>query len=108
MRLYKKKSLTRGHPSLDDNAEAESQELIIDKLYSPSCFSLLAQSLKEMTATDQLDDNPHLWIDDPFSIRDLETAIAFSRKNFAPGLDQIDYTVIRSFSHSFQLIQNFQ
>jgi len=104
VRLYKKKSLTRGHPSLDNSTKAESQKLIINKLCPPSCFRFPVQSFEEMKATDQLNDNSHLWMDDPFSIRELETAIASSRKNSASGLDQIDYAVIRSFSPSILLI----
>jgi len=104
VRIYKKKTLSRGHSFLDDAAEAERQKSIIDKLCPPSCHDFPAQSLEEMEAIDQLNDNPHLWMDDPFSIRELETAIASSRKSSAPGLDQIDYAVIRSFPSSILLI----
>jgi len=104
VRQYKKKTLSRGLSYLDDIAEAELQDSIIDKLCPPSCPGFPAQTLEEMKAIDQLNDNPHLWIDDPFSIRELETAIASSRKNSVPGLDQIDYAVIRSFPASILLI----
>jgi len=84
VRLYKKKTLTRGHSSPDDAAEVELQDLIMDKLCPPSCLGFPAQSLEEMKASDQLNDSTHLWTDDPFTICELETAIASSRKNSAP------------------------
>jgi len=54
--------------------------------------------------TDQVGDNSYFWMGDSFSICELETAITFSCKNSAPGLDQIDYAVIRFFPPSIFLI----
>jgi len=57
-----------------------------------------------MKTADQVGDNFHLWIDDLFSICELETAIASSRRNSAPDLDQIHYAIIRSFPPNILLI----
>jgi len=97
VRAYKKKSLARGIPSLDDGAEIELQDSIINRLCPPSCFHSPSQSFEEMKTTDQSSDSSFLWMDNPFSISELETAIASSRRNSAPGLDRIDYAIIRFF-----------
>jgi len=52
IRSYKKKSLARGHPSLDDSVKAESQDLIINKLCPPFCFCFPSQSFEEMKTTE--------------------------------------------------------
>jgi len=40
--------------------------------------------------------SPLAWIDGPFSMREFELAIHFSRKRSSPGMDRFDYSIIRS------------
>jgi len=46
---------------------------------------------------DQQSDGVFSWVDNPFEIGELEAAIDSSCKNSAPGLDRIDYAIIRFF-----------
>jgi len=50
-----------------------------------------------MKASDQQQNNSYLWMEEQFKINELEAAIASSKKVSAPGLDRIDYAIIRSF-----------
>jgi len=60
MRSYKRKSLARGQTTVDDKETTELQNKIIDKLCPPSCLHLGSQSLEEMKASDQQQNNSYL------------------------------------------------
>jgi len=73
------------------------QNIIIDNLCLPSYLHLNYRTVEEMKASDQQQNNPHLWMDEQFKIDELEAAIASSKRFSTPGLDRIDYSIIRSF-----------
>jgi len=97
IRSYKRKSLTRGQAAVDDREAVELQKVIIDKLSPSSCLHLSSQPLEEMKTMDLQRNNSHLWMDEQFKIEELDAAIASSKRTSAPGLDRIDYAIIRSF-----------
>jgi len=104
IRVYKKKSLAGGCLKADDGSLSGMRNSIVDKLCPPSCLFLQAQSLREMEVSDQQSVEVFSWMDKPFKIGELEAAIDFSCRNSAPGLDRIDYTIIRSFPLTIRLV----
>jgi len=72
-----------------------AQNQLLSKLCPPSCFYLILPSLDSLKLEDT-PDSPLAWIDNPFSMRELELAIHSSKKKSSPGLDRIDYNIIRS------------
>jgi len=57
-----------------------------------------------MEVLDGRSDDTYSWMDNPFEISELEAAIDSSCRNSAPGLDQVDYAIIRSFPSSIRLV----
>jgi len=77
--------------------------MIVDRLCPPSCLFPPTQSLREMEMLDRRSDDEYFWMDNPFEISKLEAAIDSSSGDSAPGLDRIDYAIIRSFPLSVRL-----
>jgi len=68
----------------------------MSKLCPPSSLHLDLSAL--VNRAPQISQNvPHLaWIDDPFSALELDLAVFSSKRKSSPGLDRIDYGIIRS------------
>jgi len=101
IRAYKNKSLSSNSFSLDDKSKTAAQNQLLSKLCPPSCLHLTLPPLDNLKSEDSLD-NPLAWIDNPFSMRELELAIHSTKKKSSPGLDRIDYNIIRSIPTDLQ------
>lgn len=68
----------------------------MDKLCPPSC------STPPLTFN-SVPGNPHEWIDSPFTFQEFLTAITVSKRKSSPGMDRIDYALIRALPRSLLL-----
>jgi len=57
-----------------------------------------------MEVLDRRSDGTYSWMDNPFEISELKAAIDSFCRNSAPGLDRVDYAIIRSFPPSIRLV----
>jgi len=73
-------------------------------LCPPSCLHYDYPSLVEMETHDASSNHCHSWLDDPFTLQELEFAISSSKRGSAPGLDQIDYIIIREIPNDLRLL----
>jgi len=103
IRSYKNKSLRAHLSSPDYNSLVESQDLLLQKLCPPSCLHKFFSPLRPLKALDS-SDSPFSWMDNPFSLRELEAAIDFSKKKSFLGLDRIDYAILRALLLDFRKI----
>jgi len=69
---------------------------MLNKLCSPFCLHCPFSPLEHLIQEDLSSLSPHVWLDNPFIQVELDTAIDSCGNNFAPGLDQFDYRVIRA------------
>jgi len=104
MRSYKKKSLAKGCLHPDDNTSTDMQDSVIDKLCSPSCLHVPIQFSNEMNFRKCSVSDLLLKLDNQFTPEELEAVIASAKRGSAPGLDQIDYDIIRALSLHTKLI----
>jgi len=70
--------------SPDYKAMLDSQNLVLEKLCSPSCLRFDYHSLEELKSADNSSSGLFHWLNDPFFIR-FESAIASFKKKSAPG-----------------------
>jgi len=47
-----------------------------------------------MLREDSLSPSPYVWMNDPFSLQELDMSIASCKINSSPGLDSFDYKII--------------
>jgi len=95
MRAYKNKSLSPDSSPLDDELKAAAQDQLLSKLCPPSCLQPTYPSSERLESANS-PHSPFVWFDDPFSVRELESAIHSSNTRSSPGMDRIDYDIIRS------------
>jgi len=81
---------------MDSDSLAAIQDLMLNKLCPPSCLYCPFSSLKHFIQEDLFSSSPHVWMDNPFTQAELDTAIESCGSNSTPGLDQFDYRVIRT------------
>jgi len=67
-----------------------SQQSVLDKLCPPLCLYSNYPSLNVLKASDASSDSRHQWLDNPFTINELNLAISSFN---APGIDQIYYSI---------------
>jgi len=103
IRAYKNKSLSSDCPPEDDQSKTQAQDLLLSKLCPPSCLHSNFPSLESLKRSDS-PSSPYAWIDQPFSMRELISAIRSSRKRSAPGLDRFDYGIVRSIPSELLII----
>jgi len=72
-------------------------------LCPPSCLQPTFPSSERLESADS-PHSPFVWIDDPFSVRELESAIHSSNTRSSPGMDQIDCGIIRSMPCDLRII----
>jgi len=94
IRAYKNKSLSSESSPPDFSAQSESQSLLLSKLCPPSCLHISFPPLEELKLLDS-PTSPSAWMDDPFSLAELDASINSSKRKSSPGLDRIDYAIIR-------------
>jgi len=64
-------------------------------LCSPSCLHQCSLSLDILKHQDS-PSSPYFWMNNSFSPQEFESAIDSSKRKSSPGLDRIDYSIIRS------------
>jgi len=99
----KNKSFSAESPLLDHTSRVESQNLLLSKLCPPSCLHSFFPPLDELNSLDS-STSPFIWIDDPFTITELDASIDSSKRKSSPGLDRIDYAIIRVLSPDLRTI----
>jgi len=103
IRSYKNKSLSAENPPLDHTSKIESQNALLSKLCPPSCLHLFFSPLEELKISDS-PTSPFAWLDDPFTKVELEVSIDSSKNRSSPGLDRIDYAIIRALPPDLRLV----
>jgi len=96
VKAYKAKTLAPESSGLDALALSNAKELALNKLCPPSCLHLPYPSLETLTREDRQFPSQHGWMDDPFSLQELDMSIASCRLKSSPGLDRFDYRIISS------------
>lgn len=66
----------------------------ISKLCPPSSYYDCSKSLTDMKAEDNQSSNTCTWLDDSLILKKFRSVLVSSRKNSAPGLDQISYEML--------------
>jgi len=104
IRSFKNKSLCSN--SLPDNFSLlQSQNSLLNKLCPPSCLRHVMHScsipLHILKAQDS-PDSPLSWLDDSFTLHELESAIHSSKRYSSPGLDKVDYSILRALPSNFR------
>jgi len=74
-----------------------AQDHLLSKLCPPFCLHLNVSSPESSETPDSVND-PFSMIDNPFTTRELESAIYSSKSRSSSGLDRFDYNIIRSIS----------
>jgi len=80
---------------MNSDSLATIQDLMLNKLCPPSCLHCPFSPLEHLIQEDLSSLSPHVWLDNPFSQVELDLAID-CENNSSPGLDQLDYRVIRA------------
>jgi len=92
IRSFKNKSLRSD--SLPDNSSLlDSQNNLLHKLCPPLCLHLCSIPIHILKAQDS-PESPLSWLDDPFTLHELDSAINFSKINSSPGLDRVNYSIL--------------
>jgi len=99
IRFFKNKS-PRSNPPPDSSSLLDSQNTLLNKLCPPSCLHLCSLPLHILNSQDSLQ-SLFSWMDDSFILHELESAINFSKRNSSPGLDRVDYSILRALPSDF-------
>jgi len=99
IRSFKNKSLRPGPPP-DEASLRASQNVLLSKLCPPSCLHLCSLPLHILKSQDS-PQSPYSWMDDPFTSSEFESAIKVSKRNSSPGLDRLDYSILRALPSDF-------
>jgi len=93
VKLFKKRKFNQ---ELNPSPQTQLYNNAISKLCPPSCLHLNGNSIKSFLNDDSINPNICKDLDESFTLSELNLAIINTKQNSAPGLDQIDYTVILS------------
>jgi len=104
VKAYKTKSLASGSPDMDALSHDNARELALNKLCPPSCLHLPYPSLETLMREDRQSPPQHGWMDDPFSLQELDMSIATCKLKSSPGLDRFDYRVISSLPQELKIL----
>jgi len=86
-------------PSAGVSSSSTFQEAIA-KLCPPSCLHVTWNSLGAFVEEDSVDPNIFRELESPFTLSEHHKAVNSMRLKSAPGLDQVDYSIISSFPES--------
>jgi len=100
IRSYKNKSLSSNSPP-DNSSLLQSQNSLLNKLCPPSCLHSCSIPLHILKAQDP-SDSPLSWLDDSFTLHELESAIHSFKRNSSPGLDRVDYSILHALPPNFR------
>jgi len=95
IRAYKNKSFFSSNSSADYRANSEARDLTLGKLCPPSCLhnNVLPSNSPDIPVSS---DHPFALLGNPFTFKELESAIYSSKAKSSPGLDRFDYKIIRA------------
>jgi len=96
IKLFKKRKLTNSSVFSDSNLHAHLIQATIAKLCPPSCLHLQWSSLHLLVEADKHQSNINCNLDNLFLEIEMDAAINNMNLKSAPGIDQIDYSVIFS------------
>ncbi|XP_018364089.1 PREDICTED: RNA-directed DNA polymerase from mobile element jockey-like [Trachymyrmex cornetzi] len=94
--LIKSFRRNKNPPSNQDNNLDTVSLAAIEKLCPPFCPYNDHKHIEDMKREDLLQHNTQQWLEEPFSRVELTRAINVAKKRSAPGLDQIDHSIISS------------
>jgi len=100
IKLFKKRKLLNKSVITGGNSQVQLFQDTIAKL-CPPCLHVRWESLDSLIEEDFNTPNLHKEFEYPFTKSELDTAVSNLKLNSAPGLDQIDYNVISSFSNKY-------
>lgn len=102
IKLFKKKSQT--FSPHDCETLTQMQLATIDKLCPPSCLHKINDNPSSSSPADSEQASTFQWLDNPFSLHELEHVLNSLKKTSAPGLDQIDNLVLSILPQSYRHI----
>jgi len=100
IRSFKNKSLSVNPPP-DISSLRDSQNNLLNKLCPPSCLHFCPIPLHNLKLQDS-PQSPFSWLDDPFTLHEFESAINHSKRNSSPGLDRLNYSVLRTLPSDYR------
>lgn len=88
--------------SFSNNASSNPVVLAaMDRICPPSCSLPPFDLLNEVVLSQN---NPNLWMDSPFSFNELSSALNSSKSNSSPGIDKIDYKILRFLPYDLKIL----
>jgi len=100
IKFFKKRKFTKSYVVSDLNLHAQLTQSTIAKLCPPSCLHLQWNSLHLLEEADKHQTNINCNLDNPFLESEI-TVINNMNLKSAPGIDQIDYSVISSLPREY-------